>query len=405
MQKSKPPEVCEVLRVISAMALCVVVVAGCARTEPVLPASTSQDFSNLIQISKSPDGPYRLWGEFSLFINDNHDNVVVVPKRASRFHLNALKFLESYCADCLQITGIQNNGDGTADLTVKITHPFPNHPEYTGFDVKGIIMFSGSNEIDTLDKYPMYPKYYLSWRLLGDPQVLNPDGFTYRWSPWYDSGSDLPIFNYWEGKYANGTPTANINAYLDFYSTEERHAFYCNAWKSRTYHLSLPAGPVVAGYAVEACWEPPLVTPVTDPQADFPITANMPEPYYLKVVINDGNAITDPYCCNWANMPSVHEARVESLKWYIPEEASQTYPYRGIALWTQELWGTGLEYGSCCGSGDGPDNWYITNEFPASFIEDGQYQGVGVFWYINDSDGDAVICPTLTAFEFEIDLE
>ena len=72
-----------------------------------------------------------------------------IPEREGRFHLNALKFLESYCTDCLKIMGIKNNGDGTIDLTVQITHPFKGHPEYTGLDVKGIIMFNGSHALDT----------------------------------------------------------------------------------------------------------------------------------------------------------------------------------------------------------------------------------------------------------------
>jgi hypothetical protein len=333
--------------------------------------------------------------------------VVLVPKRGSRFHLNALKFLESYCADCLQIVDLTNNGDGTVDLTVRITHPFLGHPEYTGFDVKGIIMFNGSNEFDTCPKYPMYPKYYVSTRWLGDPELLNPDGFTYRWSPWFDSGSDMPIFNYWEGKYANGTPTANINAYLDFYSTEDRHAFFSDSHVERTYHLSLPGGPVTAGYAVEACWEPPSVTPVTDPIADFPITANMPEPYHFKIVVNDGNVVTDPGCCNWETYPyTVHELRAEYLNWYVPDWAMM-HPYGPdtmVAHWTQEEFGSGSENGMGCFPGDGPDNWLILVDLLASILDDGPHKGVGVFWYWPNV-GQDVICPGITIFEFETNLQ
>jgi hypothetical protein len=48
---------------------------------------------------------------------------------------------------------------------------------------------------------------------------------------------------------------------------------------------------MVVGYAVDACWEPPLVTPVLDPLTHFPPTANQPEPYRFEVVINDGEPV------------------------------------------------------------------------------------------------------------------
>jgi hypothetical protein len=53
----------------------------------------------------------------------------------------------------------------------------------------------------------------------------------------------------------------------------------------------------VAGYAVEACWEPPTVMPVTNPIEDFPSSANQPEAYHFKVVVNEGEVITD--CDEW----------------------------------------------------------------------------------------------------------
>jgi hypothetical protein len=309
------------MRNIILLMLLIAVITGCAH-DPVVPASKSDEQPFLSANTDVWRGPYRLWGEYYFYINDGHDSIDVVPKRQGRLHLNALKFLESYCSDCLKITGLKNNGDGTIDLTVQITHPFPGMPQYTGFDVKGIVMFNGSYVFEQTDwKFPLYPeKFRVSWRNLGDPELLNADGYTYRWSPWYDSGSDKPIFNYWAGKYSSGTPTANINGFLYFYSNEERHMFQCDESVSRTYHISLPPGPVVAGYAVEACWEPPLVNPVVNPVTDFPITANQPECYRLKVVVNDGEPITeDDYdnCCNYGGFPaSVHGVRLELDYWY-----------------------------------------------------------------------------------------
>jgi hypothetical protein len=244
-----------------------------------------------------------------------------------------LKFLEEYCADCLEITNVSGNGDGTINLTVQITHPFPDNPEYTGFDVKGIIMFTGSHELPWWDMeiFPFgtsgdHHYFYVSWALKGDPEVLNPDGYSVHWSPYWESGSTLPIFNYYEGKYTNGTPTANINAYRNFYSDENRHMFAVDNSVYQTYHISLPPGPVTAGYAVEALWVPPSVEPVTNPVTDFPWSANQPEPYYLQFVVNDGEPIAD---ADW-NPPSCHKVRFEYNRWPdMPDEMDVsriTYP-------------------------------------------------------------------------------
>jgi len=67
----------------------------------------------------------------------------------------------------------------------------------------------------------------------------------------------------------------------------------------RTYHIWIPPGPVVAGYAIEACWEPPTVTPVTNPLTDFPISANQPEPYIHKMIVNNDEPVTDCDSCCW----------------------------------------------------------------------------------------------------------
>jgi hypothetical protein len=366
---------------------------------------SGQELQSMADLDRG--GPHRLWGEWTIYINDKHDEVVVVPKRESRFHLNTLKFLESYCSNCLQIAGFSNNSDGTFNLTVKITHPFPGHPEYTGFDVKGIMMFNGSDVFLTKPKYPMYPEYRVSSRFLGDPEVIDPDGYSFRWSPWYDSGSGLPIMNYWEGKFAHGTPTANLNAFLNFYSTEERHAFYSSSSVSRTYHLSLPSGPITAGYAVEACWEPPSNTPVSNPLIDFPITANMPDPYRFKIVVNDGNPITDPLCCGDA--VDLHSMRAEISRWYVPEEAG-TYgeKFIRIAFWTMEQWGTAFENGTSYHHIEGdPEGWYPIHHLWADAHEEGWHKGIGVFGYVDimgDPQGPHLF-QEVTVFEFYVDLE
>ncbi len=335
------------MRYSTLFAITAMIALGCARSSggPTVPTLPGGDESGAVETTAEAvdayDGPYRLWGEWTFFFNAEHDRVDVVPRRQARMHLNVLVKLEEYCKHCLEITGLENNGDGTVDLTVRITHPFPGLAEYTGFDVKGIIMFDGSYEVcyDWLDIYELPNPTQISWRELGDPEVLSPDGYTARWTPDWEYAGEMPIFRYWEGKYASGVPNGDLNAYLNFYTHEERHMFTAVSQVERTYTIWLPPGePVVAAYAVEACWEPPLVVPVTDPLVDFPITANQPEPYHLKFIINNGEPITDCddyplIMCEYERLEMKHWAGWPWLCWQ-----ASLYDNEGIAGGHSPLW-------------------------------------------------------------------
>jgi len=377
--------------------------AGCAMHAPVTPEIDVTGHQSINSSASNYADPHHLLGEWTFFINSAHDRVDVVPGRRGGLHLNALKFLESYCADCVKIISIKKNGDSTIDLTVKITHPFPGYPEYTGFDVKGIIMFQGSHEIPN-DKpsNPLYPQpYRVSWRLLGDPEILNPDGYSYYWSPWYESGSDMPIFNYWQGKYASGTPTANINGYLNFYSLENRHIFETGSAVTRVYNIWLPPGkPVIAGYAVEACWEPPTIVPVTDPVNDFPITANQPEAYHFHCVLNDGEPMTPDNLCCLAINDSIHETRAEMDFWYlVPESFPDGF---WVAAWAPEVgylkWGCGTHL---C---DGPSDWRCMCADDFWLYPDGTFQMMALEWHIWQEDSYKPM-PYVAVDVFEITID
>jgi hypothetical protein len=348
-------------------------VVGCAR-EASAPISPPLEGLSQAALAQEPNDCHRLYGEYTFFIDADHERVDVVPRREGRFHLNALKFLESYCKDCLKITNIKNNGDSTIDLTVQLTHPFKGYPEYTGFDVKGIIMFNGSYEIpDTGQFAPVPDPVTISWRETGDAEVLNPDGYSFRWYPGYDSGSSLPIFNYWEGKYATGTPNAQINAFLNFYSAENRHIFLVTDVISRTYKIYLPPGkPIVAGYAVEACWEPPTKMPVTDPVVDFPVSANQTEPYYFDVILNNGQPIKyfeggHEGCEGMrAIAPEWDEAKIEVMHY-------KFHPGSGSNSWSEGVFPCGADY---------PDSYgmYSFDFIAISGHPPGTYRDVAWVW-------------------------
>ena len=389
------------MRPIIFLSLLAALIIGCGHSaSPVLPAGNA-DASGLTGRAGSIYGDqYRLWFEGEIFIHETHDRVDVIPRRNSRFHLNALKFLEEYCTDCLKIITVQNNGDSTIDLTVQIKHPFLGFPQYTGFDVKGILMFDGSwTNPGYKYFYPWPEPMRVSWRKLGDPQVLNADGYTVRWSPTYDSGSELPIFNYWEGKYANGTPTANINAYLNFYTNEERHIF--EHWYSvtRTYKIWLPPGePVIAGYAVEACWEPPTNTPVVNPLTDFPPEANQVEAYEFKVwLINDGYITPDLLpCCGQAWDPT---------KAYIIQKQWGEFTSHHWEIFTDIAGGGGWPMAEGCGD-EWPPTWFCHPIVHPEAYPDGDYIGVALNHMVKVVDGEFQRTQfAYTIFEFTVDLE
>jgi hypothetical protein len=373
------------MRTYTLICLAAILLFGCAH-DPVAPGTSVDPSINSGDLQTTTGGyisihnPHKLWAVGNLYFDADHDNVELVPIRMGGIHLNVLKFFESSCNNCVLITGIANNGDGTFNLSIEITHPFPNHPELTVFDPKLILMFQGSHVIpENKDYLPLYPlDWRLSWRLMGDPEVLNADGYTYFWSPAYDSGVLLPIFQYWEGKYAfGGVPTANLNAYLDYYSNEERHMLESGKSVERIFHISLPSGPSQAGYALDVCWEPPVNVPVVSPVDDFPITANQPEAYYFRSLYSEDNVINSYNCCNMGDY-TIAEGKVEFAFWYLLPDIYDD-PYWGG--WTDSF--KINKNGGSCPPCDSPDPDHIRCISQCSFgFPNGTYQILGYFgWY------------------------
>jgi hypothetical protein len=254
--------------------------------------------------SSELSNPHRLWGLYALAFSEDHSSCTVAPSRAGAFHLNALKFLEvTPCTNCLTISNLKKLGGGVIDLDVTIHHPFPNQPIYSAFDVKGIIMFNGSLKVRFGEMSYTYPEFknpeYVSWARLGDWELLNPDGYSFYWCPIFNPDSQWPITHYLPGKFSAGTPNAHYNGYKEFHTDDQRHLFRAGHSVTSTYRIQTQPGPMTVGYAIDACWEPPIHKPVTNPIADFPPSANQSEPYQFSVVVNDGQPLTfDNFCHN-----------------------------------------------------------------------------------------------------------
>jgi len=381
-------------RIVTLTVLLAAVLTGCASGVPVVPDTPGSDEILSPHDTQIYDERYRLWGAWKWYIPETHDRIEMIPQRISQGHLNVLKWVEDMCYDCVEIAGVHNNGDSTIDVMVRITHPRPGEAVYTGFDVKGIVMFDGTYEMPSVRTLPPYgDTVYISARELGDPELLNADGFTMRWSPSYDSGSSLPILNYWKGRHAFGAdPAATLNGYIDFYTNEERHMFEAGKSVTRTYHIHLPQGPISMGYAVEACWVPPDVMPVTDPVEDFPISANQAEPYYYRVVINNGEPIKDPDCCGWD---------MNCEQWYI--DARQ---WQGVKVQAMKHFGTivcgGMSLVPC------PEDPSLLRGTPVGFggYPDGTHKGYAVIYRVYDENYNTVYDQVAyTVYEWTVDVE
>ncbi len=238
-------------------------------------------------------GSRALWGLYQFVIDTEADTLEIVPLRAANIHLNALRFLEpgGQYGMVQLIGGLNWNGDKSQlDIDIQLTHPFPSHPQFSGFDVKGILITratQGSLSIPDL----VTPG-------IDEFRLLNPDGYTRWWNPVEFEGNT--IFSYTDGALGmkdsvwdfsgtfNGYKTFSdelgLNDPVESQDTAMRGVFSAGASNQRHYTIAVPSFPssLIFNYAIDASWEPPLVKPPVIPD-DFPDEANQPEPWAITI--------------------------------------------------------------------------------------------------------------------------
>ena len=272
-------------------------------------------FYNLIYLDPyNPDGP----------------KAEIIPLREGEIHLNILKFLEvEPCKDCFKIVGFNFPEPGILDVDIQIDHPFDDL-DFSVFDVRGIMMFSGSHAFPDAGKSISDPD-------LGDGALLNPDGYTALYNGNTIGAPVGDLQKYFEGNFATPViPNSDINGYK-YYTTDDpannRNAFYADSSDIQTFSIKLPTGPFVLGYAVDASWAPPISSPVDDPLMDFDLNANCWEPWKIVVTeepIGDGltdqggstKLLIDVY--DWQGKDTHHEPVVECPELF---NGSQTASY------------------------------------------------------------------------------
>jgi hypothetical protein len=182
-------------------------------------------------------------------------------------------------------------GPGEWMVDVRIQHPFAGLNYYTGFDVRGIIMF------DAGFTFPGSGLSIPDGSATGGGLLLNPDGFTTLFnSTQYPPGSaPWPAFEYQKGKYSIGSaPSATLNPFKCYATTTPRRVFTSTLAETRSYHILFnTTKPIHCGYAIDASWAIPLKNPPKVPD-DFPIEANMPEAYLVDFTVKSNSLWSDP---------------------------------------------------------------------------------------------------------------
>ncbi len=282
---------------------------GCSNN-PAGPEN-QEGMSPTYAIAQGSDNGSVLWGLWTIVLDPADPQVI--PLRTAEFNLNILCFLEPPALANLQlISGPNIHPDPqVADVTIGLKHPFVGLTEFTGFDVKGIVVTNGNyyQFRETTNKGNKVKVSNgttdLTYPVL---QLVNADGYSDCFNP-----VEYPYDDTWSS-YKDGMLGApdswahfshNVNPYkyfchglgegikLDTFfasslNLNNRGVFLAGETNKRTYELksSKPwteAIPVF-NYIVAASWDwPSLGTyPWTAPD-DFPINANQEEPLFLSV--------------------------------------------------------------------------------------------------------------------------
>ncbi len=276
-------------------ALFVVFALGCSGTEAPFAPFTPGD----VRDATSNAEAHNLWGLWQGIIDPDVGTIEFAQLRTSEFHLNALPFLEPPALVNITLESLKFNGE-QLDADIGIRHPFLGLTEFTGFDVCGIFITSGSvtgfNDSGIIIPGP------------GDTRLLNPDGLTRWWNPAEFPVNDGTMQSYNDGLL--GTPdavanfTATVNGYklytdelqpndpISVISPDNRNIFSAGQKNIRHYTIKLDGG-LIFNYAVDTCWQFPTGSPPWNAPDDFAPGANRPEAWGITTDVTDNTLWND----------------------------------------------------------------------------------------------------------------
>ncbi len=255
---------------------------GCGKSHGPIASGVDEDDMSATtpRSSHSGAGNRVVWGLWKISISADRSTIDVVPDRTGGMHFNIVQLLEYHpCATCLKFSNVKlfPNGDLSVDLTV--IHPFPGLLQYTGFDLRGVII-SGAGY-----NFPVSGRSIAR----GDDilRVLNADGYTHLFNPTDFPPTTPPILGYIPGKMSpGGDLSATLNPFFAYEQDQPRCMFLPGTVSTRTILVHIPDGPLEFGYAVDVSWFP-ADGEVTDPENDFPAEANAMEAYKISVEVGE----------------------------------------------------------------------------------------------------------------------
>jgi hypothetical protein len=273
--------------VIAAMLLFIAGCSGGIATSPVAVAGANIDVS------------HSLWGLWQGIIDPGAKAVEIVQLRTPEFHLNALPFLEPPALVNLTIETLQFNGN-IIEADIGLRHPFLGLTEFTGFDVCGIFITSGTMsgfaDSDIIMPGP------------GDTRILNPDGYSRWWNPAEFPVNLGTINSYNDGLLGTPDESANFNCTINGYKyfsddlaandpvanaiPANRGMFSAGMKNVRHYTLDMADG-LVFNYAVDASWQYPQGNPPYEAPGDFGPGANRSEAWNIDVEISNSTLWND----------------------------------------------------------------------------------------------------------------
>ena len=281
------------LRSFSASLLAVLIVlVGCSGSGGVTSPGLPEDTSYPLLQNDNPVASRQLWGLWDVTIDVQSGEVELVPCRTAMMNINAVFFMQGPNQSpaiyfCILQTPIDEDHI-EVDVDVSLVHPFEDYPEYSGFDVRGIVM-SNATSIDCSN-----PRLRYSVDTEKGCVLTNPDGYTRWWNCPEFRGGDMPVLNYTPGVMGDiPYPTATLNPYKYFCdvlrpedllqevaATEDfrqsRGITTAGNTVTRYYELYFPCidgkYPVHFQYAVDASWAE---------SEDWPPEANQPEPFHI----------------------------------------------------------------------------------------------------------------------------
>ena len=273
------------------------VITGCSQngTQPILP--DNPDIGPLDRATGFSSGR-DLLGYWQCTWDSTSNTIVAVPARTALVHVNVVKLLNTSMGLDVEVDpDLSNPAQGLLTMTVSITHPYPGQNKLVGFDVRGIMITTGSASMGEMN-FPVET----------DGKMLNPDGYTRWWNP-----VEFPVpglLGYTHGNYGNvltdDPPASCINpyklfcdaltgsnplTYLTLFSTIDpngRTVFRAGNMNNRIYEVKFPmvggSPEVIFNYAIDASWKEPLHDPPNIP-IDFPPDANAPEAFIFKAEV------------------------------------------------------------------------------------------------------------------------